>query len=363
MRAGDLKDKLDRIISSAKGIDAIVLANMQEPMIDPNFLYLTGFTSGLFEDSFLVATREKVYLLTSPLEMETARLQKKPGMQLIDATYDKAKLARWMKKLIGGKRIGINEEFLPVSINSMIKKNFRPKAIKGINSAFNAAREIKTHEEIEKIRHAVQITKWTMLKVQKYFKAGMTELELAAQFNYIAMTLGSSGPSFPTLVSFGPNTALPHHLPDNTKLKDGDFIIIDAGVKVQNYCSDLTRTFLFGTHDPMKKEIIDTVRKAQIEAIHAIRPGAIASEIYDIANHHINTAHNGKYKGRFIHKLGHPIGIEVHDMGQHLLAPDVKSRLKAGMVTSVEPGIYINGFGGARIEDDILIADEGAIIL
>jgi Xaa-Pro aminopeptidase len=203
--------------------------------------------------------------------------------------------------------------------------------------------------------------------IQKEFKEGMTEMELAARFDSISASLGSEGPSFKTIVCFGANAALPHHSPDRTRLRYGDFILIDAGAKVQNYCSDITRTSIFGTDKSRipdcekKQEMLRIVKDAQLAALRKIAPGVTGLTIHMEAQRTIDTAANGRYKGTFIHALGHSLGIEVHDGPG--FSPGAKQELEPGMVITNEPGIYVEGFGGVRIEDDILVTEKGAEVL
>ena len=200
-------------------------------------------------------------------------------------------------------------------------------------------------------------------------KVGVSEKQVAAEFDSLILKFGADGTSFPSIVCFGRNAALPHHSPDHTRLKYGDFVLIDVGVKLDNYCSDVTRTIIFGTEKgrikdyDRKAEILKTVKDAQSMAIKSIREGQIGEKPHLIAEKHINSVGGGRYKGMFIHSLGHSIGIEVHDGSGRFLSPGSKLVLKQGMVTSVEPGIYIPGFGGARFEDDIVVKKNGAMIL
>jgi Xaa-Pro dipeptidase len=174
------------------------------------------------------------------------------------------------------------------------------------------------------------------------------------------MSLGASGTSFDTIVSFGKNAALPHHSPDKTRLRKGELILIDAGAKDSNYCSDITRTFAFGKIGEGQKEMIDVVKEAQRMAIGAIRQGRDGREIHSLAENYLNETRGGKYKGRFIHALGHSVGLEVHD-GPGFSKQ--KNILKPGMVITVEPGVYVPGFGGVRFEDDVLITEKGSEVL
>jgi Xaa-Pro dipeptidase len=155
---------------------------------------------------------------------------------------------------------------------------------------------------------------------------------------------------------------MPHHFPDGTsRLRRGDFILIDAGAKIENYCSDITRTFVFGgAGTKQQREMIGIVMEAQREAIARIRSGRNGKQIHLMAEKYINSAQHGKYKGRFMHGLGHSLGLEDHD-GPGLSKQS--NKLREGMVVTVEPGIYINGFGGVRIEDDVLVTQHGCEIL
>ncbi|MGC8479376.1 MAG: M24 family metallopeptidase [Candidatus Micrarchaeia archaeon] len=362
MEYKDTLSRIKKIFSYAPDVDVILLMNTDSQ--DPNFFYLTGLTSGLYEYSYLILEKKKATLFTSSLEYETARenLPKEFEVVLMDS---KSKFRTKLTSMLKNKTIGINEFFLPVGLYNLIKKRYYFKATKDISLACSKSRLIKDSLEIEKIKKAVSITKWAMVLITKEFKLGMTEMELAAKFDNISASLGSSKPSFTTIVCFGKNAALPHHMPDNTKLVEGDIILIDAGAKVDGYCSDMTRTFIFG-NDKSKnytanEKIIKAVKSAQLKAIHAIKPGVKGSSIHKIAADYINAAENGKYKDTFIHALGHSLGIEVHDgIG---FSPGANQILKPGMVITVEPGIYLPGFGGARIEDDILVTKDGVSVL
>ncbi len=358
-----LKRRLGRVFDETN-FDKILILNTGSA--DPNFLYVTGFTSGLFEYSYLVLDKEKARLFTSALEYETAVAQKSIGLEVIRIeSAEQFKSA--MGKELDGLRIGINEAFVPVRSYKSIRKNYKTKRLLDATKAFERARLIKDEEEIANIRKAVGITKLAQVLIQKEFKEGMTELELSSKFDALCGSLGSDGPSFKTIVCFGKNAALPHHSPDQTRLQYGDFILVDAGSRSGNYCSDLTRTFVFGddkariTDWDEKEKIIKIVKEAQVKAIRGIRPGVKGKDIDKIARNYIDRAENGRYKGTFIHSLGHSLGLEVHDGAG--FSPNEETIIKEGMVITVEPGIYINGFGGVRIEDDVLVAVDGSLVL
>ena len=214
------------------------------------------------------------------------------------------------------------------------------------------------------MKKAVKITKETFDAILPYIKEGISEKALAARINYIMMARGANTTAFPSIVSFGKNAALPHHMPSNVKLNSNNFILMDIGARVDNYCADMTRTIIFKPDKKTTKymrmsQMINIVKTAQSEAFKYIISGESAQKPHIVAQSIIDSAFNGRYKGTFIHSLGHSIGIDVHDSSNIGLSLGVKDKLSSGMVFSDEPGIYINNFGGVRFEDDVLITKNG----
>jgi len=357
-----LKGRLEKIFDNCKGANNIIIANTESQ--DPNFRYLTRFKSGVFEDDMLIASRNGVELFTSELEYETAISQKLEGMQIrkVDKR-DRNKIKKVLYNKLHNTIIGINGSFMPAATYLRVKKEYKPKRIIDVSECFYKARVVKDREEIENIEKAAEITKAALEKISKYFKEGITEVELAKRFDELSSELGSEKPSFDTIVSFGKNAALPHHMPDNTQLRQGDIVLIDAGATVNGYCSDMTRTFIFGrdSRESREKEMYNVVKHAQELAIQAMKPGTTGDEVDKAARSYIDSVFNGKYKGTFIHSLGHSVGLEVHD--GYALYPGSKVTLKEGMVFTAEPGVYVVGFGGVRIEDDVLITKNGNVLL
>lgn len=360
MTKNTIKHRIAKIFKNAKGAEVILIANKMTS--DPNFLYLTQYTDSIFDSDLLVFTKTHAYHIATPLSYEAAMLQKHPEIKIVKMDK-KGTHKRVLTKLLKGKKIGINGSFMTMDFYEFVKKRFAPKKVIDVAEAFEKARLVKDEFEIEAMRNAIRITKWAMLQIQHDFKEGVTEKQIAAKFDFICASMGAQrAPGFDTIVCFGKNSAQPHHLPGNTKLKEGDVVLIDAGCSHANYCSDLTRTVLFGKHkDPKMERIHEVVKQARIHAIHAIKPGAKASDIHKIAEDYINKADNGEYVGKFTHALGHSLGIEVHDAPG--FSPNVNMILEPGMVITVEPGIYIEGYGGVRIEDDVLVTREGSLIL
>lgn len=353
-----------RSVFSEFGGDAILIYNTA--MVDSNFIYMSGFTSGIFEHTALLVTKNKMVLLTSELEYQTALSQKPKEMKVVKYSGVE-ELGRHLGKLLDGAVVGVDMEFLPYGYFRKLKRLSRAKKFVDASKAFSKARLVKDDKEIKCIQKAVDIVKHTFNGIESIFRASMTEKMLAAEFDNRMRINGAAEPSFKTIVAFGKNAALPHHAPDDTKLGANEFVLIDAGARFNNYCSDLTRTFIFKPDKSSRKykdmkQMIDIVKEAQKLALDAVKPGADGMKAHKAAEDHINAANGGVYRGKFIHSLGHSIGIDVHDGGARLSGYS-HSKLGKGMVFSDEPGIYITGFGGVRFEDDLLVTEGGARLL
>ena len=224
--------------------------------------------------------------------------------------------------------------------------------------AVDTVRGIKDEEEQEKMREASRINDLAMAELKKLVHAGVTEREIADQLLEIYQNLGADGFSFTPLIAFGPNAADPHHGPDDTVLKEGDVVLFDVGCIKDGYCADMTRSFYFGSVSDAHREIHEIVRAANEAAIAKVKPGIPLKEL-DAAARDLITAKG--YGPQFNHRLGHFIGLAVHDFG------DVSSKNETvavpGMIFSIEPGIYLVGDTGVRIEDLVLVTEDGCEVL
>ena len=359
-----VKSRLSKVFANAK-VDAILLMN--NTAIDSNFRYLTGMVSGdLFDQSILIVLPNKVILFTDPREYAIEMRMKSKEMQVLNIKSRK-QAEKIFKKYFRGKIVGINGSFLSYNRFKAMKKITKAKRFVDVTKAFYLARSIKDKEEIKNIRKANKIIKRVLNRVKTELKEGMTEIELAKRVDSLMVDYGASGNSFSTIVCFGETSAVPHHMPENIRLKKNSFVLIDCGSKYNNYCSDVTKTFIFKPDRKSEKykqmvEMYGIVKEAQTAALKSIKPGVKCEVPHVVAQKYIDKAMKGKYKGKFVHSLGHAIGIDVHDLGPNL-TPSCKEKIKENMIFSDEPGIYINGFGGVRIEDDILVTKKGAEIL
>ncbi|WP_297521415.1 M24 family metallopeptidase [uncultured Clostridium sp.] len=226
-----------------------------------------------------------------------------------------------------------------------------------LNDEIEKIRGIKDLTEIDKIRKACELTDFIFSEVIKEIKVGVTELDIAAKINYLAMTKGASGMSFDTIVASGYRSAMPHGRPTMKRLEKGDAVVLDFGVLLDGYQSDMTRTVFVEEISDKMRSIYNIVLEAHLRGIKAIADGKVGKDIDSIARDYIEQTGYGEYFG---HGLGHGIG-----MGGDIPILNKKSEdiLEEGMVMSVEPGIYISGFGGIRIEDDVAIIDGKGVPL
>ncbi|NLJ31144.1 MAG: aminopeptidase P family protein [Clostridiales bacterium] len=222
----------------------------------------------------------------------------------------------------------------------------------------DGVRACKDEEERERMREASRLNDLAMAEFSRHVRPGMTELQLAASMEEIYRGLGAEGFSFPPLVGFGKNAAVGHHEPDNTVLRDGDCVLLDVGCRKNGYCADMTRTFFFRSVSDRHRKIYEIVRRANEAAEAMIRPGVQFREIDRAARSVIEEAGFGE---QFTHRLGHSIGIEVHEVGDVSCANT--EEVRPGMTFSIEPGVYVQGDVGVRIEDLVLVTETGCEVL
>jgi Xaa-Pro dipeptidase len=350
-----MRARIKRIFGALKNpLDVIVIANSTEPHVDMTFFYVTGVPSGLFEGSFafLYPNGESV-LLTSSLEEESARSAPESR---IEVAQSRDEMKKTFERLLKGKKtVGANFHELTHEMYNYLVKQAPKRRIVDVSEAVYDARAVKDKIEIENLRTAALIASRTAKKIPDMLTAGMTELELAAEMEHSMGQFGSNGTSFKTIVAFGPHAAEPHYEPSKFRLKKGMTMVCDFGASYRRYASDITRSFAFGHPPKEMKEIHDTVEKAQRAAFDMIRAGVKGSDVHNAAAKVIDAT---KWKGRFIHGLGHSLGLAVHD-GSLGLSPRAEGTLQPGMVVTVEPGIYVPGLGGVRIEDDVVVTAKG----
>ena len=227
-----------------------------------------------------------------------------------------------------------------------------------LNRVPQQLRQVKTPAEIVKIRKACDITSEAFNAILPKIKEGMTEKELRIELEFTMLRLGADEFAFDTIIASGENGSLPHAIPGDRMLRGGDMITMDFGAKVGGYCSDMTRTVALGQPSAEMRKVYDTVLRAQAMCEDALAAGRVCSEIDKLARDYIDAR---GYPGRFGHGLGHSVGIDIHeDPRLSMTCSDV---LKAGVIMTVEPGVYLPGVGGIRIEDTCLVKENGCVPL
>ncbi|MFA7160952.1 MAG: Xaa-Pro peptidase family protein [Candidatus Methanomethylophilaceae archaeon] len=343
--------RAERLIEAA-GTDAVVISNGTEPFLDSAFWYLTGLDSGTFEGSFAVVSRERgLHVIVSKLEEEAAKRSR--GEVTVYSTGRERDDA--VKKAIGSAgRIGIPFDSTVHSMFAYISKMGEGAEISNISPALGEVRSVKDREEISRIEAACAISSKVASEIPGMLREKISEEEAAARMDSRMRELGASGNAFETIAAFGPASAEPHHRPTGYRLKKGDVALFDFGAKRNMYCSDLTRTVFLGDPDPRLLRAYEVVLEAQRAGIEAIKDGVQAKEPDAAARDVIEAS---EFRGMFIHSFGHGIGMDVHEPIS--LSPRSENVLKAGNVVSAEPGVYISGVGGIRIEDTVLVTENG----
>ena len=251
-------------------------------------------------------------------------------------------------------RIGFEENLsfnIYENFKNVIGKEMVPLYIESL-------RNIKDEEEIKKIKKACSIADKCYKHILKFVKVGMKEIEVRNEMLRYMMELGASKESFDIIVASGKRGAMPHGVASNKRIKEGDFVTLDFGCINDFYCSDITRTFVMGEPSKEMKHIYDVVHEAQLKGLEVIKPGIKAKDVDFACRDFIDKMGYGDY---FTHSTGHGLGIVVHD--SLAISPRSETVLKEGMVFTVEPGIYVEGLGGVRIEDDVVVTKDGCEVL
>jgi len=316
-----------------------------------NVTYTTGF---LGDDSWAAITRGKVYLLTDSRYTEQAR-EECPDCIIVERTgLMPEAVGKLVKKLKSVQTITV-EKSLSLAAFGALKKHVKVR-IKSVADVIEKFRGSKDPVEIKTIESAASISTKALEKTLRYIKPGVTESELAGMLDFQIRKLGGTN-SFETIVAFGPNASRPHHQPGVKKLKQKDTVLIDFGAKYKGYCSDITRCFVIGRPTAFYKKVYDVVEQAQAAAIEMIKAGVKMNDVDAAAREVIDKSDLPVYG----HGTGHGLGLEIHE--SPFLKVGAKGILKAGQVITIEPGIYIPGKLGVRIEDDVLVTEGGCRIL
>ena len=339
MRLTKLRNKMAEL-----GVDAVIVLD------ELNQHYLSEFA---FTDGLLFITKTKAYLITDFRYYEMALNSANKSFEVLAPDNRK----EFLNKVIseeGIKTIGFEGGSVSYDTYRNYCDNY-PCEFVNIGDTIEVIRQIKSADEIEKMQKAQDITDAALAHLLKFITPNMTELEVAVELEYAMRKGGADSFAFETIAVSGDASALPHGTPRNVKLRPG-FLTMDFGAKYQGYCSDMTRTIVIGKADEDIKKLYNTVLRAQTEALAYLREGADCGEADKVARDIIDSI--PEFKGAFGHSLGHSVGLFIHE-SPRLYSRGFGRKLKVGEIVTVEPGIYLFGKYGCRIEDMVAITKDG----
>jgi Xaa-Pro aminopeptidase len=347
MRVKKIRDKME-----AMELDGLLVTNPE------NRRYLSGFTGS---SGVLIVSAERQAVATDSRYYEQVK-QQCPDWELLEVGYN---FAGGMLEMLrdfglGGRRVGFEATDISVTTLRQWERALRGRLVLvDTNGMVEALRIEKDATELASLNKAIALADETMAHLYKTVRAGMTEQEVAWLLEQQMRTGGAEALSFAPIVASGPNSAKPHAVPTDRVIQNGEPITIDMGCVVDGYCSDITRTFCLGKPaDERYLAVWETVRQAQEAAIAAAKGGMDGSDVDKIARDIIEAA---GYGDNFGHGLGHSLGLAVHEVPRYSFT--FSGEVPAGAVMTVEPGIYISGWGGVRIEDVVLVKKEGVEVL
>jgi Xaa-Pro aminopeptidase len=329
-------------------LDALLVSHL------PHVRYLTGFSGS---NGLCIVTRSKQLFLTDNRYRDQSKTEL-DGFEIIVTSDTLLKAARKSGSLNGKKTIGFECQYVSVSMYENLKKLFPSASFISKRSVIENIAAVKEEAEIDAIKRAAGITDKVFRKLLPVLKPGIRELDIAAEISYWHQRLGADGDAFESIVASGPRGALPHGRATEKKILKGEFVTLDFGCVCKGYHSDLTRTVAVGKPSVRARRIYQVVLDAQCKAIDAVCAGIPARALDRVARRHIHRKGFGKY---FSHSLGHGLGIEIHEPLR--LSTKSNDVVRTGNVFTIEPGIYIQGFGGVRIEDDVVVRDSGCEVI
>jgi Xaa-Pro aminopeptidase len=355
-RTAERRDAL-RATAARRGLDAVLVTNLL------NVRYLTGFTGS---NGALLLRADGADLLGTDGRYTTQAAVQAPDVEIL---VDRSLLAGLARAAVrrGTGRLGYESHDLTVDGFAQLQKVLEdaadgrsiPEPV-SVRRAVEAQRAIKHDDEIELLRRACAVADQALaeLAAEGALRPGRTELEVGRELDARMLTLGAEAPSFETIVAAGANSAIPHHRPDATVLRDGDFLKLDFGATVEGYHSDMTRTVVLGHAADWQREVYELVAAAQAAGRAALAVGADVVDVDTASREVIVAAGHGEH---FPHGLGHGVGLEIHEAPG--IGPLGAGSLAAGMAVTVEPGVYLPGHGGVRIEDTLIITDDAPELL
>ncbi len=343
------RNKLHRAVKKA-GAEALLVTNFT------NVTYLTGFTG---DDSYLLLHADGEVVL-SDSRYTTQLGEECPGVDMHIRSQGTTMLEAIAKVVKSAKigRLGLEAESITLALRDKLAEKLSKVELAPTCGLVEQLREVKDRDEIARLRKAVWQAEKAFGVLRATLRPEKTEKQVADELEHQMRLFGSRNRSFQSIVAAGSRAALPHAVPSDRRVGESDFILVDWGADEGLYRSDLTRVLVTGKISAKFERIYKLVLAAQAQAIAAIRPGAVCQDINRTARRVIAKAGFGRYFG---HGLGHGLGLDIHEAPR--LAAKIETALKPGMVVTVEPGVYLRGWGGVRIEDDVLVTRDGHEVL
>lgn len=345
---------------------AALRASMAEANLDAlivtdplNVGYLSGFCgdTGLLCVATSPGKGGGQYLITDG-RFATQAPQEAPDFELIVARNTYCDAAAEALRSQRARRVGFEAEHVSYKSFQELKNKIKPARLMPTKGLVGKLRLIKDAAEVELIKRAARVGDRVYKAILARLRPGLQERRVAADIDRLLMLKGAQGAAFNTIVAFGPNAAMPHAVPGDRCLGERDLVKMDLGAKCGGYCSDMTRTVCLGRPTRRQQRVYNAVRSAQMKALEVVRPGVKARKLDRIARRYLEEKGLGKF---FVHSLGHGVGRAVHE------APSISRRsedvLEPGMVFTIEPGVYIAGWGGVRLEDMVLVTEDGCEVL
>jgi len=334
------------------GAGALVVTHL------PNVFYLCGFTGS---NAALLVLPDALHLFTdSRYTVQASQQALGPRVHIGRGSVGE-QAGKYLRTKMGRGRITAAWESAHIGLQeSLCLKEAAGTKVrwKSAMGLVESLREIKGPAELDAMRHAAKLGSEVMTEAIALIRPGVSELDLAAEIDYRMRRMGASGPSFETIVASGTRSALPHAQPTEKRLQKKELVVLDLGAILRHYCSDLTRTVYLGRAPAEVKRWYKAVDNAQQAALEVLRAGVAAGRIDQAARRVLERSHLGQY---FVHSTGHGLGIEVHETPR--IGRRQKQQIRAGSVVTIEPGVYIEGVGGIRIEDDVAVHSTGIEVL
>lgn len=334
-------------------VNSLSLQNNQAVLLhsEPNIYYMSGYTG---EGLVLVNANTKAIITDFRYTEQAERQSAGYEVIMVDASHNHNQRVAELLSKKGIKALYVEQDFISFKSYNALQVELSDVELLDLGDSIRKLRRIKDSHEIDCLRKACDITGRSLIELLPYIKVGCTEKQLVARLEYIMKQNGSDETAFSTICAAGANGSLPHAIPSDYKVQDGDIITFDFGARYKGYCADMTRNVAVGTPSDIMMKVFNTVREAQALGRKLLKPGVVCASVDKAVRDFIADA---GYAGRFGHGLGHSVGIEIHEDPR--LSPSCSDIVEVNHLLTVEPGIYLPGVGGVRIEDSCIVTEDG----